>query len=166
MDERRPELQGLLDMVLTEAPPFSDVVVHSFNRFARDHFALEFPVRRRQEERCAPRQHHAGSGRRPDGRMVRQVFALFDECQSKENAKHTLRAVQEHARQGFWNGSKAPYGYAVVAAEQRGARRGKSCRSAQFCSEVARPKGFEPLTSAFGGQRSIQLSYGRIAPCS
>jgi hypothetical protein len=42
---RRPEFQRLLDMTLTEAPPFNVIVVHSFSRFARDHFALEFQVR-------------------------------------------------------------------------------------------------------------------------
>ena len=77
-------------------------------------------------------------GEDPMSVMVRQVFALFDEYQSKENAKHTLRAMQENARQGFWNGSKAPYGYAVVAAEQRGAKMKKRLAIDPVEAEVMR----------------------------
>ncbi len=46
--------------------------------------------------------------------MMRQIMALFDEYQSKENAKHVLRALRENARQGFWNGSLPPIGYRMV----------------------------------------------------
>lgn len=32
----------------------------------------------------------------------------------------TLRAMKENTRQGFWNGSRPPFGYRVIAAEKRG----------------------------------------------
>ena len=44
----------------------------------------------------------------PMSDMIRQIMALFDEYQSKENAKHTLRAMKQNARQGFWNGALPP----------------------------------------------------------
>ncbi|MBB3773595.1 DNA invertase Pin-like site-specific DNA recombinase [Angulomicrobium tetraedrale] len=54
--------------------------------------------------------------------MMRQIMTLFDEYQSKENAKHTLRAMKENARQGYWNGSRPPIGYRIVIAGQRGSK--------------------------------------------
>jgi len=121
-DENRPELQRLLELATGGGAPFDVVVVHSFSRFARDHFALEHSVRRLRKHGVRLVSITQDLGDDPMSVMVRQVFALFDEYQSKENAKHVLRAMKENARQGFWNGAAAPYGYAVVAAEQRGAK--------------------------------------------
>lgn len=121
-DDNRPELQRMLDMATAEGAPFAVVLVHSFSRFARDHFALEYHVRRLRKNGVRLVSMTQDLGEDPMSVMVRQVFALFDEYQSKENAKHVLRAMQENARQGFWNGAAAPYGYAIVAAEQRGAK--------------------------------------------
>src|SRR5664280_873474 len=56
----------------------------------------------------------------PTGQMVRQIFKVFDEYQSKENGKHTLRAMKENARQGYFNGSTPPYGYRVKEVEKQG----------------------------------------------
>ncbi len=58
--------------------------------------------------------------------MMRQIMTLFDEYQSKENAKHTLRAMKENARQGFWNGALPPIGYRIVVAGQRGSKTKKA----------------------------------------
>lgn len=137
-DDKRPELQRLLDMATEDGAPFDVVVVHSFSRFARDHFALEYHVRRLRKAGVKLVSITQDLGDDPMSVMVRQVFALFDEYQSKENAKHVLRAMQENARQGFWNGSKAPYGYAVVAAEQRGAKTKKRLAIDAVEAEVVR----------------------------
>jgi DNA invertase Pin-like site-specific DNA recombinase len=109
-------------MATAEGSPFDAVVVHSFSRFARDHFALEYHVRRLRKAGVRLISITQDLGDDPMSVMVRQVFALFDEYQSKENAKHVLRAMQENARQGFWNGSKPPYGYKTIVVEQRGAK--------------------------------------------
>ena len=59
---------------------------------------------------------------------MRKVIALFDEYQSKENAKHVIRSMKENARQGFWNGATAPLGYKIVEAEKRGAENQEETR--------------------------------------
>ena len=138
MDDRRPELQRLLDLAIDGGAPYDVVLVHSFSRFARDHFALEYHVRRLRKAGVRLVSITQDLGDDPMSVMVRQVFALFDEYQSKENAKHTLRAMQENARQGFWNGSKAPFGYAVVDAEQRGSKTKKRLAIDPVEAEVVR----------------------------
>ena len=138
MDDNRPELQRLLDMATSGGSPFDAVVVHSFSRFARDHFALEHNVRRLRKAGISLVSITQDLGDDPMSVMVRQVFALFDEYQSKENAKHVLRAMQENARQGFWNGAKAPFGYAIVDAGQRGAKTKKRLAVDPIEAEVVR----------------------------
>jgi DNA invertase Pin-like site-specific DNA recombinase len=56
------------------------------------------------------------------GEMFRKLLNVFDEHQSRENAKHVHRAMCENASQGFWNGSHPPYGYRTRVAERRGAK--------------------------------------------
>ncbi len=121
-NDRRPEFQRMIDAGTSKPAAFEVVVVHSFSRFFRDHFELEFYVRKLAKNGVRLLSITQEMGDDPMHVMMRQIMALFDEYQSKENAKHVLRAMKENARQGFWNGSLPPIGYRVVAAEQRGAK--------------------------------------------
>ena len=121
-DDKRPAFQAMIDAGLTKPAAFDTILVHSFSRFFRDQFQFEFYTRKlaRNGVRLISITQEIGDD--PMGMMVRQIMSLFDEYQSRENAKHTLRAMKENARQGFWNGSQPPIGYRVADAEQRGVK--------------------------------------------
>jgi site-specific DNA recombinase len=121
-NDRRPEFQRMIDAGTSKPAAFEVVVVHSFSRFFRDHFELEFYVRKLAKNGIRLLSITQEMGDDPMHVMMRQIMALFDEYQSKENAKHVQRAMKENARQGFWNGALPPIGYRIVAAEQRGAK--------------------------------------------
>src|SRR6202163_5007943 len=126
-DDRRPEFQRMIAAATTKPPAFDVIVVHSFSRFFRDQFQLEFYVRRLAKSGVRLVAITQELGEDPMSNMIRQIMALFDEYQSKENAKHTLRAMKEKPRKGFWNGALPPIGYRIVeAAEQRGHRTKKT----------------------------------------
>ncbi len=121
-NDRRPEFQKMMEAGTAKPAAFDVVIVHSFSRFFRDHFELEFYVRKLAKNGVRLVSMTQELGDDPMHIMMRQIMALFDEYQSKENAKHTLRALKENARQGFWNGALPPIGYRVVDAEKRGAK--------------------------------------------
>ena len=90
-NDRRPEFQRMIEAGTSQPAPFDVVVVHSFSRFFRDHFELEFYVRKLAKNGVKLVSITQEMGDDPMHVMMRQIMALFDEYQSKETAKHVLR---------------------------------------------------------------------------
>jgi len=127
-DDKRPVFQQMMTEALRKPPAFEVIVVHSFSRFFRD--MIEFGVYEKRLKRNGVKIISITQQTSDDsaGEMARRLFSLFDEYQSKENAKHTSRAMCENARQGFFNGSRAPFGYKAVQTDISGSRGRKKKR--------------------------------------
>ncbi len=124
-DDRRPSFQQMVADATSESRPYEAIIVHSRSRFFRDLF--EFLNYERQLKRvgCKIISITQQTSDDPAGEMASKIFSLFDEYQSKENGKHTLRAMKENARRGYFNGSNAPYGYRTIETEIEGAKNKK-----------------------------------------
>ncbi len=123
-DDRRPVFQQMIERACDGERSFDLIVVHSYSRFFREAFEQEFYLRKLAKHgvRVISISQPVGDENEPIQGMMRKVIALFDEYQSKENAKHVIRSMKENARQGFWNGAMAPLGYRLIEAEKRGAK--------------------------------------------
>lgn len=121
-DDNRPELLRMMEAATSPGRPYDIVLVHSMSRLFRDQLLLEVYYRRLAKACVQVQSVTQEINDDPTGQLIRQILGSFDQYQSAETAKHTLRAMQENARQGFWNGSLPPYGYRVVDGEKRGTK--------------------------------------------
>ncbi|MCC7045989.1 MAG: recombinase family protein [Alphaproteobacteria bacterium] len=96
-DDRRPQFQRMMDDAARADRPFDTVLVHSFSRFFRDSFQFELHRRSLEKHNVALISITQAVTDDPGGQMFRQLCAMFDEYQSRENAKHVLRAMKENA---------------------------------------------------------------------
>ena len=100
--------------------PYDIILVHSYSRFARDAIDAELYNRSLAKAMVKVNAITQETGDDAGGHLARRMISLFDEHASREGAKHTLRAMKENARQGYWNGATSPFGYRVVDADRRG----------------------------------------------
>jgi DNA invertase Pin-like site-specific DNA recombinase len=122
LDDDRVIFQEMIYRATRPDRPFAFVVVHSLSRFSRDSLHSELYVRKLRKAGVELISITQTVSSDPSGEMFRKLVNVFDEHQSRENAKHVHRAMCENARQGFWNGSRPPYGYKTRVAERRGAK--------------------------------------------
>lgn len=119
-DDKRPIFQQLINDAMQKPQAFEAIIIHSLSRFFRD--VIQFGV---YEIKLKKNKVKVISITQPTsddaaGEMMRQRINMFDGHQSKENSKHTSRAMKENARQGFFNGSTPPFGYLAASTETAG----------------------------------------------
>lgn len=123
-DDKRPVFQQMIERACDGEHAFDVIAVHSYSRFFRDAFGQEFYLRKLAKHgvKLVSITQPLGDDDDPVQAMMRKVIALFDEYQSKENAKHVIRNMKANAQHGFWNGSPVPLGYVLVEVEKRGTK--------------------------------------------
>jgi site-specific DNA recombinase len=127
-DDKRPVFQQMIADASINPTPFDAIIVHSLSRFFRDVISFGLYERKLQKLGIKVVSVSQQTTDDPSGHLARRVFSAFDEYQSHETSKHTIRAMRENARRGFFNGSRAPFGYRVIETEalgNRGRRRRK-----------------------------------------
>ena len=120
-DDKRPKFSRMMDESKLKPRPFDGVVVHSQSRFYRDllgFLTYEHDLEKKGVKLFSVTQDFEGEG----ASFMRQVTSLFDAHSSRENAKHTHRAMLQNARQGYFTASQAPFGFKTVETNENGAR--------------------------------------------
>ncbi len=124
------------------------MIIHSLSRFTRDSLRSELCVRQLEKAGVQPVLITQDVGQDGNGEF-RKVRDIFDDHQSRENGRQVHRAMCENTRQGFWNGSDAPYGYRTEV--------NSTPAILSFDREWRTRRDSNPWAFAFGERRTIQI---------
>ena len=111
-DEHRPVFQEMLAEAKSKV--FDVVLTLTTSRFFRDATGARVYKAKLAKQGVKVVAVHQEVNDDPMGNFMEGIFELIDQYESDINSFHTLRAMKENARQGYYNGSRPKFGFMVV----------------------------------------------------
>ncbi|MBK8995702.1 MAG: recombinase family protein [Myxococcales bacterium] len=113
-DDRRPEFRRMLDDLAAPGNRVGTILVVHTSRFMRD--AAKARVHKVQLRRQGVRVVSVQQPVEDDatGRFVEGMFELIDQLESEQIGRRTRAGMRQNAVNGFWNGSRPPFGFRAV----------------------------------------------------
>lgn len=145
----RPVFDQMLEEAKYGEHRFDRIVVHSYSRYFRDEVEAELTIRALRKRGVEVISITQEVGHDEMGDLLRRFIMLFDEHSSRETSKHVKRSLRENARQGFWCGGPAPYGFRTYVASHRGETAKKKLEPDPIEAEIIR-KMFDLLENGDG----------------
>lgn len=115
---KRPVFTSMVNEALSGESSFDAIVVRSLSRFSRDNVYRAWIKRKLQNAGIGviyltqplPEDENAAY-------LTENMFGLIAEFQSRENSKTVIDCQKRNAREGFFNGSRPPFGYTTFATD-------------------------------------------------
>lgn len=118
-DDNRPKFQAMMNRATSVARPYDMVIVHSMSRFARNLALQATSYERLCKANVQQQSVTEDIAKGSTGNLLRNMIASFNQHSSDETSKHTKRAMNENASEGFYNGGPIVFGYRSVVVEMR-----------------------------------------------
>ncbi len=165
---QRPAFREMIALARLKSPPFGAILVWKLSRFARsreDSILYKSLLRRHGIQVISINEPVEDS---PVGRLLEGVIESIDEFYSANLGQDVLRGMRENAAQGFFNGSRPPYGYARIQVQQGKALKTKLEPDAgaapivkRIFHEAARGNGLKEIAKALNREGVRSPSGGR-----
>jgi site-specific DNA recombinase len=116
-DGNRPIFQEMIADAQAGRRQFDVIVTLTTSRFFRDATKARIYKHKLAKAGVKVVAIHQQVADDPMGTFMEGIFELIDQYESDINGFHTLRAMKENARQGYFNGSKPKFGFMTVKAD-------------------------------------------------